>query len=133
MNERSRAWPITILASSAAAAVAVYGGLGAPAQPLAAGWFLLICPGMALIRPLRLAPLEEATLALAASITLVTLTALLLLMSGAWSPRSGLTILLAVAVGGAGAELAAPAWARRRAPTGRALRRRAPDAEDEAP
>jgi hypothetical protein len=101
-----RGWPLALLASSVAVALTTYGWTSSPFRPLVTTWFLLACPGIALVRLLpRRGALTLAVLAIATSLALETLVAEAMLESNLWSPRSTLAILLAVTVAGAVAQL----------------------------
>jgi hypothetical protein len=64
-------------------------------------WFIAICPGMAVVRLLRLdEPLAEVMLAFALSLALAGLIPAIFLYLGAWSPAWSLTLLVAIAVTG---------------------------------
>ena len=64
-------------------------------------FFLLLCPGMAIVRLLETGdPVAELTLAVALSIALGVIVAGGLLYAGAWSPNAALGILMAITVGG---------------------------------
>jgi hypothetical protein len=105
----------TVTTVSGLAAVAgVLGDVGAPVQPMLVLWFVLVCPGMAvvgLIRPPSL--LFALTLSIAISCALAVVVAQALLFAGAWSPVAALTILAALTTVGAGADLRADRRARR--------------------
>lgn len=99
-------WPLALLASSAAVALTTYGWTSSPLRPLVTTWFLLACPGIALVRLLpRRGALTVAVLAIATSLVLETLVAEAMLESHLWSPRSTLGVLLAVTVAGSVAQL----------------------------
>ncbi len=69
-------------------------------------FFLLLCPGMAIVRLLETRdPVAELTLAIALSIALDVIVAGGLLYAGAWSPNAALGILMAITVGGVLLEL----------------------------
>jgi hypothetical protein len=96
---------VTIV-SGLAAVAGVLGDVGAPVQPVLVFWFVLVCPGMAvvgLIRPPSL--LFALTLSIAVSCALAVVVAQALLFAGAWSPVTGLIILAALTTVGAVAEL----------------------------
>lgn len=100
--------------SGLAALACVLGDVGAPVQPALVFWFVLVCPGMAfvgLIRPPSL--LFALTLSIAASCALAVAVAQALLFAGAWSPVTGLIILVALTTVGAAADLRADRRARR--------------------
>src|SRR4051794_8382675 len=64
-------WPLVIAVSTLCAVAAALGGWEAPFRPALVLWFVLVCPGMALVRLLRLGePVTEWTLAVALSVTL---------------------------------------------------------------
>lgn len=101
-TRRSIWWPGIIIASAAGAALALFGGIGPPIQPLIALWFLLICPGMAFIRLLEVGePYIELTLALALSIALDALVAETLVLARLWTPGGALLVLICFSIAGA--------------------------------
>lgn len=78
-------------------------------RPLIVLWFLLVCPGMALVRFLRLRePIAEWTLAIAVSLVLDALVASVQLYAGRWSPTLTLNILIGLCVAGALVQLFFP-------------------------
>ena len=90
-------WPVVLALSTLAAGVAVYGGLPGAIRAPVVLWFVLVCPGMALIRLVRLGSVAaELTLAVALSIALAVLVPSALLYADAWSPPLGLAILMAL-------------------------------------
>jgi len=97
----SRSWAVIVLASTAA--VALVSLIGAPdivRGPITV-WFIVICPGMAVVRLLRLdEPVADLMLALALSLALAGVIPAVLLYLGVWSPAWSLTILVAVAASG---------------------------------
>lgn len=99
-------WPAVIVLSALGAGVAVYGALGAPLRPLFTLWFILVCPGMAFIRLLRLrTPVAEWTLAIALSLALDTIVTMILLYSGAASAEGALIVLIAISLAGVGLQV----------------------------
>jgi hypothetical protein len=105
-------WLAVVLVSAlAAAAVGLFGAV-TPLRPLIIFWFLLICPGMALIRLLRLENLgAEWTLAVALSLALDAIVAAGMVYAGGWSPAGGLVTLIAISLGGAALQVAqATGW-----------------------
>ena len=95
-------WPATILLSAAGIALTFFAGVAAPARPFVALWFLLLCPGMALVRLLRVGGVAtELTLAIALSLVLDTLVAMVMIYTGTWSPGAGLIVLIGISVFGA--------------------------------
>ena len=70
--------------------------------------FALIGPGAAIVPILELHdPLGEFTLALGVSLAVDVVVACAMLYAHAWAPEAGLAILVAVAVAGAGGQVAA--------------------------
>ena len=107
-------WAVLILAASALAAVAEYGGLGAPLRPFLTFSFLLVCPGLALARCLRLEGLlAPALLVVATSIVIDGGVAEVLVLTRAWSPGLALAILIGVSAAGAVLQLLLPIPGRR--------------------
>ncbi len=97
----SRAWIAVILVLTVGAAGASLIGVPPPIRPVLTLGFAIICPGMALVRLLRLEqPLMETTIAIALSIALAGLVSGILLYLGSWSPGWSLSILVAVALAG---------------------------------
>jgi hypothetical protein len=93
-------WPATVLASCAAIALTTWAWTSAPIRPAVTTWFLLVCPGMALVRLLpHRGLLLRLVLAVAASLTLETLVATFMLEAKAWTPSGTLGILLLITVG----------------------------------
>jgi uncharacterized membrane protein len=92
-----RAWPLALLASCGAVAITTSGIGPSAIQALVALWFLVVCPGAALV---RLLPPRNAftglVLAVATSVALEAALATLLLEAKAWSPNAVLALLVAV-------------------------------------
>ena len=100
-------WPLSIIASAIAVNVVVLVDSQSVVRPLLVLWFMLICPGMAFVRLLRLKSMAvELSLATALSVALATILAGSLLYSGLWSPTAGLITLGCIAVLGAVAQIA---------------------------
>ena len=92
-------WPVVVLVSAAAVALLVLGDRTTPLRPFVALWFLLICPGMAFVRLLRLQDrLIELTLAVALSFAIDGLVSEILLYAGLWSFKLGLIVLIGLAL-----------------------------------
>lgn len=95
-------WTIVIVLSAAAAGVLTLVPAAAPVRPAAVLWFLFVCPGMMLVRFLRLRePLFEWVLAVALSLTVDAILGGVALYAGGWSPPLVFAILLSLTVGGA--------------------------------
>jgi hypothetical protein len=95
-------WPALLLASSAAVALLVYGDADSAARLPVVLWFVLVCPGTALIRLLRLEdPVAELAIGAALSAALAVIVSGTMLYAGAWSPKATLGVLVGVTVLGA--------------------------------
>ena len=87
---RSALWSLVIVASAIGAGLAVVSDMGSPIRPVIAFWFLLICPGMAIVHLLRVGDrAAEVTLAVALSIAIDTIVAEAMILTGLWSPKGG--------------------------------------------
>jgi hypothetical protein len=96
----SRAWVVVILGLVLATAVAVFLDLPAPVRPVATIAFVLLAPGIAIARLLRLeSHLAEFTLGFALSVAISGLLTGVMLYLGMWSPTRALVILAVVAIG----------------------------------
>jgi len=92
-------WSFIIVVSTIAVLITTSWGGSGISRPITAFWFILICPGMALVRLLHLDDvLVEVTLALGLSLALDALVATVILYSGRWSPRLILFLLAAVSL-----------------------------------
>jgi uncharacterized membrane protein len=94
-------WPVILGLSALIAGVLTFVGDAPQARVVVVLWFLLVCPGMMLVRFLRLRePLFEWVLAIALSMALDTITGGILLYTGHWSPNGAFAILLGLTVAG---------------------------------
>jgi hypothetical protein len=99
-------WPPVLLLSCLAVATTTYGWTSSPLRPLVTTWFLLVCPGVALVRLLpRRGALALLVLSIATSLSLETIVAEVMLESRAWSPRATLAILITITSAGAATQL----------------------------
>jgi len=106
MMARRRIWPLVLFASCLAVAITTYGWTSSPLRPLVTTWFLLACPGLALILLLpRREPVTLFVLAIAASVSLETIVAEAMLETSTWSPRAALAVFIAVTVAGSALQL----------------------------
>lgn len=95
-------WPAIIVLSAAAAGFVTFVPTGAYARPIIVLWFLLVCPGMMLVRFFHLRePIVEWVLAIALSLAADAIVAGILLYAERWSPRGAFAILLGLTVAGA--------------------------------
>ncbi len=94
-------WTWLILLSAAAAGVVTLVNGNSQMHLVIILWFLLVCPGMMLVRFFRLNdPALEWMLAIALSMAADTFVAGALLYSGKWSPSVAFAALLALTAGG---------------------------------
>jgi hypothetical protein len=95
-------WAYTIVITVAALAVATVLSPGEPVTVALTLWFLLICPGMALIGVLGIRdPWVRVTAAVALSIALDVAVAGTLVYTGAWSTDIALLVLGVISLAGA--------------------------------
>jgi len=100
-------WPTIIILSAVAAGLVNFAFTGTALRPIVVFWFLFVCPGMVLVRFLRLnEPIVEWTLALALSFAIDAIVAGILLYAGRWSPTGILSILIGLSLCGAIVQLA---------------------------
>jgi hypothetical protein len=96
-------WPFILWLSALSIGVVTIGDLDFPLRPLLAFWFLLVCPGMAFVRLLRIKEgFAVWTLAIALSLALDAIVAGAMLYAGFWSPTTGLLILVGITLVGVG-------------------------------
>ena len=108
MTRLSRPWPLVLVASSLALLAAVVLGTHGPVRAVLAIWFFLTCPGMAIVGLLDIDDrLGELLLAIALSIAIGMLLAAAMLISHTWSPNGAMTILVALSLLGATAQMRA--------------------------
>ncbi|MEM8530337.1 MAG: hypothetical protein AAGF95_05795 [Chloroflexota bacterium] len=92
-------WPIIIILSAIGTGVVVFQDVSTPIRPILAFWFVLVCPGMALVRLLGLREwVVELMLGIALSISLTTIVAMITLYMGNWSPTLVLSVLIGISV-----------------------------------
>jgi hypothetical protein len=90
-------WPLAIVASAVAVTAATTVPAGTPVRPLAAFWFLLVCPGMAFVPLLPIRErLVQLGLAVALSIGLDGAVSEAMLYARAWSYQGGLAVLIGI-------------------------------------
>jgi hypothetical protein len=90
-------WPLVIGLSAAVAAAAVYADIDAAGRAIVVLWFMLVCPGMAIVRLLRLSdPLTEFAIAVALSLAIETVLAVALLYAGSANFEVTFGVLLVV-------------------------------------
>jgi uncharacterized membrane protein len=90
-------WTIVIALSTVLVVVFAQNDVASPLRPIAALWFLLICPGMAFIQLLNFNDhLYEIVLAIALSLALDLIIASIILYTQQWSPDLILLILVSL-------------------------------------
>ncbi|HEX6480244.1 MAG TPA: hypothetical protein VF043_15510 [Ktedonobacteraceae bacterium] len=95
-------WATIITISAIAVSLVTFVIPDTPLRPIIVFWFLFVCPGMIVVRFLRLnEPVTEWTLALALSFSIDAIIAGILLYAGRWSPTVILIILIGLCLGGA--------------------------------
>lgn len=100
-------WPLII--STSAVLMVVLFFTEAPFSAVVSLGFLLICPGMAFVRLLRIAErMTEVLLAIAFSIAIATIVSETMLLAGIWSPKLGLLTLVGIALSGVAIEVVHP-------------------------
>lgn len=103
---RSTFWALLSLFSALLASLAMLIPFSLPLRPLITFWFLLFCPGLAVISFFHFQDgLTELVLALAFSIALDTLVALTMVEARIWSPFWGITLIVTLSVLAASAQL----------------------------
>jgi hypothetical protein len=97
MNYSGLKWPIVVILSAMAAGFLVVSDADGPIRPIVTLWFLLLCPGMAFVRLLRLKEgFYEIVLAVTLSVCLDLLVAGAMLYAGYWSTARILAILISL-------------------------------------
>lgn len=88
-------WPMIVLFSTIAVALAVFALPAMPLRPLIVMWFLFVCPGMTIVQLfLSVEPVVMWTLALALSFSVDALVAGIQVYTGHWSPPATLIVLM---------------------------------------
>lgn len=102
LRMRAQLWSLIIIVSAVAVGLVLIVDVWPPLRQLVGGWFLLVCPGMAFVRLLRLSEaITQWTLAIALSLALDAIVAVSMLYAGLWSPQWGLAALIGVSLIGA--------------------------------
>ena len=105
-------WAVIVVVSAALAGALEVSAVDSPLRVAVMLWFVLICPGMAIVRRLRLGDaVTELALAVGLSVALAVLVASIGLYSGLWAPGATLAVLIAITL--VAAALPARRWERR--------------------
>ncbi len=95
-------WPAIIIVSALVVVLFSISGVDSPLRAVVAFGFVLICPGMAVVRFLRIEDrTNEIILAVAASMGIGTILSTIMVVTRQWSPEWGLGILVYISVVGA--------------------------------
>jgi hypothetical protein len=106
VSRRDQTWPFLITGLAAASTCFVLLDLPNPPRAAVVLAFVVVCPGMALVRLLRLGDaLTELFLAVVVSLALAALVASIYLYLGMWRPRLSLLVIVAVALAAVLADL----------------------------
>jgi len=101
MTRRSLTWPAAILLSTVAVSVVTYADIWPSLRPFVALPFLVLCPGLAWARLLRVEPeLNTILLGVALSLAIDTIVATALLYAHQPSVQVNLAALVAITIGG---------------------------------
>jgi uncharacterized membrane protein HdeD (DUF308 family) len=94
-------WPGTLAASALIMGLLFFADLHTSLRPIVALWFLLVCPGMAIVRIFDVQELVlEWVLAIALSISLAGIISIVMIYTATWSPAVGLLILIGLTIAG---------------------------------
>lgn len=94
------AWPPLILTGAILALAVAILGIEGPIRAVATLAFAVVCPGMAIVRLLKLDDrVAELALGLSVSIALAGIVGGLLLYYGLWAPEGGIGVLVAITLG----------------------------------
>ena len=108
-------WGAVAAASAVLTGALAAAGVHSPVRVAATVWFVLVCPGIAVVRLLRLDDaVAELALAVAVSIALAAAAGGIPLYAGLWSTFTALAILISITIAAAAAPLARtrPPWRR---------------------
>ena len=100
-------WPIFIIAATAGVGVSLLLDIGGVLQAAIGFPFLLICPGMAYIRLLKMKErFTELILAIALSMALGTIISTALVLADVWAPAAAVSALMVISLVGAALQIA---------------------------
>lgn len=95
-------WPAVIILSALTTGILAWWDSGGILRRILSFWFILICPGMALIGLLRIKDtLAKLVMAVALSLALAVLLSETMALSHFWYPTAGLGILVEISLAGA--------------------------------
>ncbi len=94
-------WPVILVVSAMGTGVLFFVDGHSPLRPFVVLWFLMVCPGMAVVRIFNVHEiLLEWVLALSLSISLAGIISSIMIYTHIWSPGLGLGILITITVAG---------------------------------
>ncbi|CCF82884.1 hypothetical protein [Nitrolancea hollandica] len=97
MNRPGWLWPLVIAISALASGLISFWDVESPLRPAITLWFLIVCPGMALVRLLRLRDgVTEWAIAIALSLALETGVNEIMLYTGRWAPEWSLLAVMTI-------------------------------------
>ncbi len=90
-------WPLVITISALGTGLVTFWDIESPLRPAISLWFLIACPGLALVRLLHLRDgVTEWAIAIALSLALETGVNETMLYTGRWEPRWGLLVVMTI-------------------------------------
>jgi uncharacterized membrane protein len=102
MARHGRPWPLVMIASALTLSAAIALGAHGLVRGVLALWFLLTCPGMAIVGLLEIEDrLAEVLLAVALSIAIGMLLGLAMVLGHLWSPDAAAGLLIVLTLVGA--------------------------------
>jgi uncharacterized membrane protein len=94
-------WPVVLTVSTVATAAMFFTDSPSGLRPALTLWFLLVCPGMAVVRIFDVQEsLLEWVLSIALSISLAGIISTIQIYTHTWSPANGLDILIGLTLSG---------------------------------
>ncbi len=94
-------WSLLIIFSALVTGWLTFAYIDSPFRFWLTGWFIIVCPGMAWARLLRLRESYfEWTLAIALSLALAAIVSGVMLYAKVWSPQWGVAVLIGISVVG---------------------------------
>ena len=94
-------WPSVLTISTAMTGAMFFSDFQSPLRPWLALWFLMVCPGMAVVRIFDVQEvLLEWVLAITLSVSLAGIVSTFQIYTHTWSPANALNILIGLTLGG---------------------------------
>lgn len=90
-------WPLVITVSALGVGMVSFWEVETPVRPAISLWFLVVCPGMALVRLLHLREgLTEWAIAIPLSLAIEAGVNEIMLYAGFWAPQWGLLVVMTI-------------------------------------